>query len=315
LIRQKNKEMRIAIIDFGTNTFNLLIADTTNTKKIDYLHSSKQPVRLGKGGITTSQITDEAIERAFSALVKFYSIIKKYKVEKIYGYGTSAIREAKNGKIFLSEVKTKFDLYVNIIPGEREAELIYKGVRQSCKFTEEKFLILDIGGGSNEFIIADKNKIYWKESFKLGMARLLETFNPDDPIKRITTNKLKYFLKEELSELIKAIKIHKPKVLVGASGSFETFHALLKHKMPEKYTDNRPQREIYLEDYHNLAHELIQSTIEERKIMPGMEEVRVEMINLASIFVNFTIENCGLERILYSEYALKEGVVAELLNI
>ena len=90
---------------------------------------------------------------------------------------------------------------------------------------------------------------------------------------------------------------------------------MLKHRKPEKYKNNRVNREIYFDDYNEIAGDIIQSTIEERKIMPGMEQVRVEMIVLASIFVNFTIEVCGLEKILFSEYALKEGVIAELLNL
>ncbi|MCK4919723.1 MAG: hypothetical protein KAS71_01675 [Bacteroidales bacterium] len=307
--------MKIAIIDFGTNTFNLLIADTSNPKKIDYIHSSKVAVKLGKGGITNQIITEEAIERAMTALKEIYSIIEKYSIEKIYAYATSAVREAKNSKKFLALVKEKFNLYLNIIPGDREAELIYKGVRQSCKFTDEKFLILDIGGGSNEFIIADKHKIYWKESFKLGMARLLEIFHPENPIQPDTIKKMKEYLQNQLPDLFKAVEIHKPKVLVGASGSFETIYAMLKHRKPEKYKNNRVNREIYFDDYNEIAGDIIQSTIEERKIMPGMEQVRVEMIVLASIFVNFTIEVCGLEKILFSEYALKEGVIAELLNL
>lgn len=307
--------MKIAIIDFGTNTFNLLIADTSNQKKIDYLHSSKVAVKLGKDGITNQLITEEAIERAMTALTEQYKIIKEYSIKKIYAYATSAVREAKNSKEFLTLVKDKFNLYVNIIPGDREAELIYKGVRQSCKFTDEKFLILDIGGGSNEFIIADKHKIYWKESYKLGMARLLEIFNPDNPIRPATIKKMREYFHDQLPDLVKAAEIHKPKVLVGASGSFETIYALLKHRKPEKYTSKRDNREIYFDDFNEIASELIRSTIEERKIMPGMEQVRVEMIALASIFINFTIEICGLEKILFSEYALKEGVIAELLNL
>ena len=307
--------MKIAIIDFGTNTFNLLIADTTDTKNIQYIHSSKEAVKLGQGGITRKLITPAAIDRAMSALDKHYQIIKDNKVEKVYAYATSAVREARNGKEFLKSVKEKFDLYVNIIPGDREAELIYKGVRQSCKFTSEKYLILDIGGGSNEFIIADNKKIYWKESFKLGMARQLELFNPGDPISQELIIKIQKFLKEELQSLFEAMETYKPKVLVGASGSFETFYALLKNKYSGKYSNNSATREIFMDDYFDLGEILIKSNIEERRIMPGMEEVRVEMIVLATIFVNFTIEKCGLEKILFSEYALKEGIIAELLNL
>ncbi len=307
--------MKIAIIDFGTNTFNLLIADTTDIRNIRYIHSSKEAVKLGKGGITRQVITSDAIKRAMSALEKHYKIIKDHEVEKIYAYATSAVREASNGKTFLDNVKEKFDLYVNIIPGDREAELIYKGVRQSCKFNSKKYLILDIGGGSNEFIIADNKKIYWKESFKLGMARQLELFKPDDPISPNLILEIQRFLTDKLKSLFEAVEIFKPKVLVGASGSFETFYALLKNQNPEKYSDNLNAREIFMDDYHDISKIIVKSNVEERRLMPGMEKVRVEMIVLAAIFVNFTIEKCGLERILFSEYALKEGIIAELLNL
>jgi exopolyphosphatase/guanosine-5'-triphosphate,3'-diphosphate pyrophosphatase len=308
--------MKIAILDFGTNTFNLLISDTGDPENIKYLHSSKQPVKLGEGGINRGFITDEAMARGMKALAEHYKIIKQHKVEKIYGYATSAVREAKNGKAFLKNVREKYDLYVNIIPGDREAELIYKGVRQSCSLGKDKVLILDIGGGSNEFIICDQKKIYWKESFKLGMARMLEQFHPEDPIEDRTLKEIEKYFNHELSSLFDAVKKYEPKTLVGASGSFETFYALLSHKLPEKYPDiNTVDKEIYGEDFRGLHEILLKSTLSERKNMKGMEPVRVEMIVLASIFVNFTIRECNINKILFSDYALKEGIIAELLNI
>ena len=308
--------MKIAILDFGTNTFNLLISDTSDPENIKYLHSSKQPVKLGEGGINKGVITDEAMARGMKALEEHYKIIKEFKAEKIYGYATSAVREAKNGKSFLKLVREKYDLYVNIIPGDREAELIYKGVRQSCKLGQEKALILDIGGGSNEFIICDNQKIYWKESYKLGMARMLEQFHPEDPVKEETVKKIEKFFHHELASLFDAVRKYKPNTLVGASGSFETFYALLSRKLPAKYPEiNSIDKEIYGEDFTGLHEVLLKSTLKERKVMEGMEPVRVEMIVLASIFVNFTIRECKINKILFSDYALKEGIIAELLNI
>lgn len=308
--------MKTAIIDFGTNTFNLLIADTKDPKNIQYLHNSKEAVKLGKGGITKNLITEEAITRAMHALDNHYKIIRQEKVEKIYGFATSAIREAKNGKKFLLQIKEKYDLYVNIIPGDREAELIYKGVRQSCSINSQKVLILDIGGGSNEFIIADNTTIYWKESYKLGMARLLELFKPEDPISEETIEKLLQHFNEILPGLFSAVNKHQPTILIGASGSFDTFYSILNHKNPEKYPSSKTiDKEILIKDFNIIYDLIIGSSIAERKNIPGIEAVRVEMIVLAAIFVKFILEKCNLNKVLFSDYALKEGIIAELLNI
>ena len=308
--------MRIAIIDFGTNTFNLLIVDFRNEKKLNIIHSSKQPVKLGKGGIHKNIITKDAFARGIIAIEKHILTINEFEVEKIYGFATSAIRDASNGKDFIRAVKERFDIYIQEIPGDREAEFIYKGVRQSMNLGKDPVLILDIGGGSNEFIIANEKKIFWKQSFNLGMARMLEQFRPRDPIRKAEVDKIENYLSKELIPLFDAVQLYEPKLLVGASGSFETFYALLSNLYPEKYVSNgNPFREIYFDDYLQLHKILLESTIKKRKKMPGMEPVRVEMIVLASIFVNFTIIHCKLTKILQSDYALKEGVIAEILNI
>ncbi len=308
--------MRIAILDFGTNTFNLLIAETSDENTLKIIHSSKEPVKLGHGGINKGTITAEAFKRGITAIENHFLRIKNYKAEKVYAYATSAIREAKNGREFSMEVDKKFGLYVNIIPGEREAELIYKGVRQSVSLSDHKVLILDIGGGSNEFIIADSKKIYWKYSFNLGMARLLEKFIPSDPITENEVTRIENYLEEELGPLFTAVKEHNPNELIGASGSFETFSALLAENDPERYHMNGEHaREIKLDDYYGLHQRLLYSTTEERTKMKAMEPVRVDMIVLATIFVNFTLRNCGIEKITQSDFALKEGVIAEILNI
>ncbi len=307
---------RIAILDFGTNTFNLLITEVSNENKLIVLHTAKEAVKLGEGGITRKIITDEAFERGLSAIERHLVRVKEFNVSKVYAFATSAIRDASNGKTFINAVKDRFDIHVLIIEGEREAEMIYRGVRLSLDMDEQPVLILDIGGGSNEFIIANKKEIFWKHSFNLGMARLLETFHPSDPISPSEIDTLTAYLKTELKELFSAVKEFKPNKLVGASGSFETISALLQHRYPSKYTKGSvAAREIIYEDFLEQHQLLLKSTIEERRVMPGMEPVRVEMIVLASIFIKITTEECGLKKIIQSDYALKEGVIAEILNL
>lgn len=308
--------MQIAILDLGTNTFNLLIAETGDNKTLNIIHSSKQPVKLGKGGINKKLITRDAMKRGYKAIENHLETIKTFDVKKTYAYATSAIRDAGNSMEFIKNVKEKYKLYINIIPGEREAEMIYKGVRQSMQIGAEPVLILDIGGGSNEFIIANNKKIFWKQSYNLGMARMLEKFNPKDPISDEEVNEVETFLESSLVSLFEAVQLYEPTILIGAAGFFETFYALLSFLHPRRYKrTEKPVHEILHGDYIELHKKLLHSTVEDRKKMPGMELVRVEMIVLASIFVNFTLKKCRIHKVFQSDYSLKEGVIAEILNI
>ena len=313
---QNTEPTRIAILDFGTNTFNLLITEVSDENKLHVIHTSKEAVKLGEGGITKKLITPEAFQRGLQAIENHLARVKEFGVSKVYAFATSAIRDASNGKDFIHAVQEKYDVYVLIIPGEREAEIIYRGVRLSMQMDEQPCLILDIGGGSNEFIIANKKEIFWKNSFNLGMARLLETFHPSDPISKPEIEKLNEFLKTELKPLFEAVSRFKPTVLIGASGSFETISAMLHYRFPGKYPKNHhSSREINYEDFLALHEVLISSTIADRRLMQGMEPVRVEMIVLASIFIKITLQECRIKSIIQSDYALKEGVIAEILNL
>jgi exopolyphosphatase/guanosine-5'-triphosphate,3'-diphosphate pyrophosphatase len=303
----------IAILDFGTNTFNLLIAKRKE-RSFEILHVSKQPVKLGRGGIQFNRIMPDAFERGFVAIQNHLETISKFEVEEIRAFATSAIRNASNGKEFVNEVEKRFGFRVRVIPGEREAELIYKGVRQAVPITEKKVLILDIGGGSNEFIICNRDGIIWKHSFEMGMARIIELFEISDPITLEEFRALESYFRHELQPLFEAVAAYKPRTMIGASGSFDTFYSLIRHQAGI-VEDVGHAREIALQDFIRIHKVLLRSTLAERKVMPGMEPVRVEMIVAASIFVSFVIRECHIRQLIQSEFALKEGVMSELVGI
>lgn len=305
--------MLVAILDFGTNTFNLLIAERKD-RSFKIIHSSKQPVKLGRGGIQVNRITPDAFERGFVAITNHMEVIKQYKVDKIRAFATSAIRNATNGQEFVDEVKRQFGFRVKVIGGKREADLIYKGVRQAIPFNNEKMMILDIGGGSNEFIICNKDGIIWKQSKEVGMARMLERFTLSDPITSEEIRALESYYMQELQPLLDIIKKEKPKALIGASGSFDTFYALINQSKGLE-PDGLFGREISIKEYQKLHKLLLRSSTKERMEMPGMEAVRVEMIVAATIFVSFVLRACHIKQLYHSEFALKEGVISELAGL
>lgn len=306
--------MQIAVLDLGTNTFNLLIAESLDGSTFKILCNTKEGVKLGEGGINNKIITEAALQRGIAAVGRHFERISTFKVNKIVAFATSAIRDAENGHVFTDALKEQFNLDISVISGDREAELIYLGVRQTLPFRSKRFLLLDIGGGSNELIIADCNKIFWKRSFKLGMARLLERFSPSDPITKDEIKAIESYLSEELTELFEQVKALKPQVFIGASGSFDSFVAMMAHQKLLRAMESCIFNEIPLETYHRLYETLIRSTKEERDKMKGLEPVRRDMIVLAAIFVNFVLQQTGLRTIYQSAYSLKEGAVFEILR-
>jgi len=310
--------MRISVIDLGTNTFNLLIVETTTEGGYKILYNNKLAVKLGKSGIDKKEIRPDAITRGLNALEKHLQTIGEFGSERTYAFATSAIRSARNGDQFVKMVRQRFNLEVEIINGDREAELIYYGVKQAVCLDAERVLILDIGGGSNEFIIADGERIFWKKSYPLGVARLLAKFKPSDPISIEEIEFISNYLEERLSDLFEEFKKHNITTLVGASGSFETIAAMIRANDAyfESETGKDPQSvAIDLFDFENLYQKLINSTLKDRKQMKGLEAMRLEMIVVATLVVKFILQKLKLRRLVQSNFALKEGVVYELLSL
>jgi len=310
--------MRISVIDLGTNTFNLLIVETGEDQAYKIIYNNKLPVKLGKSGIDKKEIRPDAITRGMNALERHLNTIREYKSDKTYAFATSGIRSARNGEQFVKMIQQKFGMEVEIISGDREAELIYHGVKQAVNLGDDKVLILDIGGGSNELIIADKNTIYWKKSYPLGVARLLAKFKPSDPISIEEIEFISNYLEERLSDLFEEFRKHKINTLVGASGSFETIAAMIRADDPsfESETGTLPESVVIdLTDFENLYQKLINSTLKERKQMKGLESMRLEMIVVATLIVKFILQKLKINRLVQSNFSLKEGVVYELLNL
>lgn len=297
--------MRVAIVDLGTNTFSLLIVEVQATA-YKILHHAKEAVKLGEGGITKSMIAPAAFQRGIHAMQYLNEEIKKEKADVVKAIATSAVREASNRKEFLAEIKKNTGISVDVINGDEEAELIYYGNRMAVDMADETCLIMDVGGGSNEFIIANGTTVFWKQSFKLGVARLLELFNPEDPINDTTLQNIINYLQAELQPLLTEIKKHPVKRLIGSAGVFESIlHMIGK----EDIVDGKTGYDIAINDYLLISRKTIHSTAQERMTMPGLIPMRREMIVLSYILIDFILDNTHIKSINLSTYSLKEGAV------
>jgi len=303
---------RYAVIDLGTNTCNLLIANILPDNSFETLYDRKLPVKLGRGGIHKDILLPEAIERGISALQNHAETIRKYGVSQVKVIGTSALRGAINRNEFIERVKNLLGWEIEIIDGELEAELIFKGVRLSLPDRIGKYLILDIGGGSIEFILADNNNIIWKKSFNIGIARALETLQMSDPVTSSEIFAFEQWFDEHLQELWSICGQYQPQTLVGCSGAFDTFMDIHEKAVPDLKI--RGVSEFSLIAYWQIHNRLINSDQETRSKMKGMDQMRVEMIVIASVFTNFILKRLQVKKLLHTHNSLKEGVMERLIS-
>lgn len=305
---------KIAIIDMGTNTFHLLVAEE-NQGSYNIIFRDRLAVKIGMGGINEGMITESGLHRALLAMQSFKNITDKYNVKSIYAFGTSALRNARNGKEIADKIKSITGIEVNIILGDLEAHYIYLGVRAALGLGKDKNLIIDIGGGSVEFIVADHDQVFWKQSFEIGAQRLLEKFQKHDPILGEEVMALESYFEQSLGPLFEVLRQFNPTILVGSSGTFDTLSDIFCithniHKLPDEI-----ETPLTIEGFYEISRDLLLKNRDDRMKIPGMIEMRVDMIVVACCMVKFLLDKHHFDRIRVSTYSLKEGVLAHFSDL
>ncbi|MGV8091315.1 MAG: phosphatase [Mangrovibacterium sp.] len=303
--------MRLAIIDLGTNTCNLLIAEVEG-KKYKILYQGKEGVKLGKGGINKNMLTLEAFQRAAAALKKHLQIIGRFQVAEVKTIATSAVRDAVNQDEFETYLQKETGLKLTVISGEEEAAVIFKGVKMAFGQIPGKSLILDIGGGSNELIWSEHNEIVWKKSFPLGMARVIEQFHISDPLKPEEAEAIEAYFNRGLTALWNQLDGKTIDCLIGCSGAFDTLADLLDETPPG--TKFRITQDVGITDFEQISCKVIRSTANQREKMTGMDPLRLEMIVPSFIFIRLIIKRLNINRISQTGFSLREGVLYEQIN-
>ena len=297
------------MIDLGTNTFNLLIADVKNNQ-LNVAVNLEFPVKIGKGSLIDNFITEPAMQRALTALSQFKSYIDKFEIIEIKALATSAIRNAINGNHLISKVKELFNIDISIISGDTEALLIYLGASNSFKLPNDEVLVMDIGGGSVEFIIGRNDKIIWKQSFDIGAVRLFEMFKPSSPLLESDSLNIRKYISKELQPLKKALLNYPLRTLIGTAGTFETLvDIVIKDLKVIPIALSKNAFEISMHEFEAFSEMMITSTLEQRLKLKGMLDFRAEYIPIAAILISLILEMGEIRKLVCSNYSMKEGAL------
>lgn len=300
---------RYAVIDLGTNTFHLLIAEEGPAGKIKEIFRERRFVKLAEEGIET--IGAAPYRRGLETLQHFRRILAAHDVpaEMVRAFGTAALRTASNGRAFIREVRESTGIEIRLISGDREAELIYKGVVMAAPPTDEYMLIMDIGGGSVEFIIANKDGVEWARSFPVGVAVLYKNFHRHEPILPEEITAIHQFLRKELGPLMEALALFPARRLVGASGTFDVLEFFLSEEQAHLLNATIPT-----EKFFPFYEQLVQMDDAQRRNMKGMPLDRVDMIVVALILIKLVLGMTDIRQITVSAYAMKEGMLYEMMR-
>lgn len=303
---------RVCVIDLGTNSFHAVIVDAYPNGTFRVVDRMKEMVRLGQRGLLSGVLPDEAMERGMRALQRIDLLARGWGVQEYLAFATSAIREAKNGGAFIERVRDEIGLRIRAISGSQEARLIYEGVRRAVDLPVPT-LIVDIGGGSVEFIVSTKDGVPFATSLKLGAARMTEQFVATDPISADEHAALRAHYEAELQPVIEAAHAHKVEMIVGSSGTAKS----LARVCVQAHGD--PSRTVFQQDLDAHAFRMTMDRIiaadeEERAAMSGIGPKRVDQIGAGAVLMEALLDAVPVERLRISSHALREGMAAFFID-
>ena len=306
--------MKYGAIDIGTNSMRLLLTESKGKCLLDrkkYINTT----RLGQGIDKDGVISEESIELNIKALKEFAEKCVEYNCDKVFCIGTAALRNAKNKEEFVKRAKLEAGIDVEIISGEREALLGYVGVTKGVDIGNGEILILDIGGGSTEFIFGDKNNIFYRKSINIGALVLTERFISSMPEETNEMNTLKKYINEEISAVIRELKKEYVKenseiILFGIGGTITSISAI--NQKLEIYSMEKVHKSIVnIKEINKQIEEISSMNLSERKNIKGLQPKRAEIILSGELILKSIMDNLSLDRIQISEFDNLEGIILE----
>ena len=315
LTRATPQTRRVAAIDIGTNSTHLLVAsvDTTlGTFSIE--QAEKSTTRLGERDPDSGELTSDAMQRGYETLRRFRDLAMSHDVEQIVTAATSAVREAPNGREFLQSIQDGLGIDVDLVSGPEEARLIYLGVLSGMSFGDRPHLVLDIGGGSTELILADGRDARALTSTRVGAVRLQRDFVKDDPIPPHRRSFLQAFIQGSLEPAVdkvhRRIKPGEIPVLVATSGTAMAIGALAASE------DERPPLKLHgyrvsRQRLDRVVEKLVTMTPEQRRDLSPINDRRAEIIVPGALILQTTMQMLGVEEFVLSERALREGLIVD----
>jgi exopolyphosphatase/guanosine-5'-triphosphate,3'-diphosphate pyrophosphatase len=311
--------MKLAAIDIGSNSIHLVIVRAIKGQHPEIIDREKEMVRLGAGTLREHRLSKKTIERAITTLRRFKKMAEHNGAEPIITTATSAVRESRNSDQFIEQVRKEVGLDVQVLPGVEEARLIAMAVSEVTDFNGRRGLIIDIGGGSTEFIITSGGEPELMLSLRLGAVRLTEKFISTDPISIEQRNRLVSNIRSDFTRAAAEIKNVGFDFVIGSSGTvLNMVNAVVQADEPygsEDVLDYEPfSQTVTVDQIEWLNRKLGRMTLRERRRVPGIEKGRADIIVAGGLLLQCIMSDLGAGEITSCDWSLREGVILNYLG-
>lgn len=311
--RAAARPMTVAAIDIGSNSVHMVTA-RVGGRDFEIIDRVKEMVGLARGTLTAGRLSPQAMEFGFRTLAAFKRLAERQGADPILAVATSAVREAANGGEFVLRAWEELGLHIDVITGDEEARLIFEAVRHAVDFRGERPLVIDIGGGSVEVVLGSGKTLQWRESLKLGVVRMTERFIHSDPPKAVEVATLRSYLEQTLAPTMARVRLARPTLLVGTSGTLQNLAAMAAAtrvgKLPAKLANQRLKRK----DLARLTALILEVNARERANIPGLDNRRVDIVPAGAVLAQVLMEGSGLDTMRVCDWALREGIILDFIS-
>ncbi len=300
-----------AAIDIGTNSMHLVVARLAEHGGFEILTSEKETVRLGQGGGEMKLLAPDAIERGLAALERMAQVATSFGEADLVAVATSAVREAANRDEFLHRARQLTGIEIEVISGFEEARLIHLGVLQALPVYDQRLLLVDIGGGSTEFLVGQGAEPIEARSMKLGAIRLTERFFSEAIAdgRCPTANEVdecRHYVRAALAPVGSELGGHQPEIAIGSSGTATTIAAMAA---AERGDDVRQMNGVTFtaDELAAVVERVI--TAKDRSRVAGLDDKRADIILGGALLLDEVFRVFEIDTMTISDYALREGVL------
>ncbi|MCW5795936.1 MAG: Ppx/GppA family phosphatase [Nitrospira sp.] len=305
---------KLAVLDIGTNSIHMVLAEVQPDYSYKILDRFKDMTRLGDGVFTSRRLSDQAMMRGLEVIRTLVNLARNKGYEQIEGVATSAVREARNGGEFLDHVLQQTGLTVRVITGAEEARLIFLGVQNSVALPESPTLVIDIGGGSVEVIVGNREAIFQARSLKLGAIRLKDLYLSKTPPSKAMLRDLEVAVTAQLKNALGSYKTKRVEQIIATSGMAGNLAEVIHLQRTGRPLPQLNLARVSAKDIAAVEKRLAGASLKTRLAMPGLDPKRVDTLLPAAIVFRILLELLQKTELTLCDKAIREGIIYDFIQ-
>jgi exopolyphosphatase/guanosine-5'-triphosphate,3'-diphosphate pyrophosphatase len=313
-VRGDDEPRRLAVLDMGSTSFHMLVADVTRAGHLRPVSRERTMLRLGAAIARSAHIPEADVERALAAAAEMRAHARAAGAEQLIAVGTAALRDADNGPDLTARIESTLRVPVRLLSGEEEARLIFGAFRRRILLPRGPALGVDLGGGSLELAVGDDHGLLFEQTLRVGVTRMHGELVRRDPMKKREARAIRERVTGQLAPAAAEIAALAPSVCVAAGGTARAFGELAVGLRGLRPARSINELVLPLAELRAITEQLVESSHAERLEMPGMRRRRADLLPTGGLILVAVAELLGLDGYTICDWGLREGVLVDAVG-